>query len=358
MVSRLLKKIKGGVAVRRRSPLLHQGHVWDGITNHPGKARKRLIVNRLLKKKKTKSTQTIELIAIDVEDKPLKKSNTEVNENPRQETNENEIVKKWKEIFDHGTINTEHEALEIKNAEHVFTDANTEEYFKGDIPFDKIVNFRNRWVSEFYRMKLPVPKTFHTRMFLFQRHPLPRRHEVMQRVINFFCSRKISYKIEAHDSSLVADIKQTAWNNLVHNKETLTFFGRHIVNNPVFDTGFQFLLLAKHDKEYRKMKFDSKEPLLSCFCPLSRISYGWRKASGLLNICHPVCKDLKKNSLYTPKSCKVGRMKPFEFLQHLKSPYEKYRYMKRRDLFFYIRQRLKKLIKIGKKLLVKDISRT
>ena len=282
--------------------------------------------------KKTKSTQTIELIAIDVEDKPLKKSNTEVNENPRQETNENEIVKKWKEIFDHGTINTEHEALEIKNAEHVFTDANTEEYFKGDIPFDKIVNFRIRWVSEFYRMELPVPKTFHTRMFLFQRHPLPRRHEVMQRVINFFCSRKISYKIEAHDSSLVTDIKQTAWENLVHNKETLTFFGRHIVNNPVFDTGFQFLLLAKHDKEYKKMKFDSKEPLLSCFCPLSRISYGWRKASGLLNICHPVCKDLKKDPLYTPKSCKVGRMKPFEFLQHLKSPYEKYRHMERRDI--------------------------
>ena len=276
-----------------------------------------------------------------MDDDPPKKSNTEVKENPQQETNENDIVKKWNDIFEYGFINTDHEALDIKNVEDVFMDANTEEYFKGDIPFDKIVNFRVRWVNEFYRMHLPVPKTFHTRMFLFQRHPLPRRHEVMEQVIEYFCSRKISYKIEAHDGSLVTDIKHTPWKNLVYNKETLTFFGRHIVNNPVFDTGFQFLLLARNNKEYSKKKFDSKEPLLSCFCPLSRISYGWRKTSGLLNICHPVCKDLKKNNLYKPKSCKVGRMKPFEFLQHLQSPLEKYRHIERKDILhdilaFYI----------------------
>ena len=121
----------------------------------------------------------IDPIDVDVEDTTCKKSNTEVDNNPQQQTNENEIVKKWNDIFSKGIINTKHEELEIKNAKHVFTDANTEEYFKGDIPFDKIVKFRVRWVSEFYRMHLPVPKTFHTQMFLFQRHPLPKRHEIM-----------------------------------------------------------------------------------------------------------------------------------------------------------------------------------
>ena len=114
-------------------------------------------------------------------------------------------------------------------------------------------------------MQLPVPKTFHTRMFLFQRHPLPRRHEVMEQVIEYFCSRKISYKIEAHDGSLVTDIKHTPWKNLVYNKETLTFFGRHIVNNPVFDTGFQFLLLARNNKEYSKKNLIVRNPYCHVF---------------------------------------------------------------------------------------------
>ena len=49
-----------------------------------------------------------ERVNIEVEDNTCKKSNTEVDNNPRQETNENEIVKKWDKIFSHVTINTDH----------------------------------------------------------------------------------------------------------------------------------------------------------------------------------------------------------------------------------------------------------
>ena len=40
----------------------------------------------------------------------------------------------------------------------------------------------------------------------------------------------------------------------------------------------------------------------------------------------------KKNIYYKPKSCEVGRMKPFEFLQHLKSPLKNYRHIERKDI--------------------------
>ena len=40
----------------------------------------------------------------------------------------------------------------------------------------------------------------------------------------------------------------------------------------------------------------------------------------------------KKNDIYKPKSCKVGRMKPFEFLQHLKKTHKKYRNIERSDI--------------------------
>jgi len=117
----------------------------SGWNNQPSrKSAEETVCQPASQEKKSQWTQTIETIAIDVDDDPPKKSNTEVNENPRQETNENEIVQKWNDIFDHGFINTDHEALEIKNVDHVFKDVNTEEYFKGEIPSNKIVNFRVR----------------------------------------------------------------------------------------------------------------------------------------------------------------------------------------------------------------------
>ena len=83
--------------------------------------------NREIKKTSNASTQTIQVIAIDMEDRPEKKTN--------------EYQEKWNNMLKYGYINTEYEISEVKNAKNVFTDGNEEEYFKGEIPFDKIVSF-------------------------------------------------------------------------------------------------------------------------------------------------------------------------------------------------------------------------